>query len=308
MSERTARIALGVLMGLAVVVALGTDLPRVSEGRFWSDAATYRAMAESLAFDHDLRFAREDLERVRAVYPGGPQGLFVKRVSDGGSSTRLVYAKALVYPLAGAPFVRLLGADRGLLLLNALSLCLALGLGYVELRRGATPWAALTGVLAVIVLGVVPVYLLWLTPEIFNLGLLAAALVAWRSGRPGLAGVLFGIAAYSKPTNALVALPLLLDPLLGTGPWRRRLVTSLRRAVLVVGVMALGFGATWVATGELNYQGGERKTFYATMCSTCAWSARRARPSVPARSTWPRSSTSSCSSTTTATGYRCPPD
>jgi hypothetical protein len=262
MSERTARIVLGVLMGLAVVMALATDLPRVSEGHFWSDAATYRAMSESLAFDHDLRFASEDLERVRALYPGGPQGLFVKRVSHGDSSSRLVYAKALAYPLAGAPFVRLLGADRGLLLLNALCLCLALGLGYVELRRGAQPWAALAGVVAVIVLGVVPVYLLWLTPEIFNLGLLAAGLVAWRSGRPGLAAVLFGVAAYSKPTNALVALPLLLDPLFGSGPWRRRLTTSVRRGALVVGVMALGFGATWMATGELNYQGGERKTFY----------------------------------------------
>ncbi len=31
---------------------------------------------------------------------------------------------------------------------------------------------------------------------------------------------------------------------------------------MVVAVMAAGFGATWLATGELNYQGGERKTFY----------------------------------------------
>lgn len=262
MSERTARIALGVLMGLAVVTALATDLPTLAEGHFWSDAATYRAMAESLAVDLDLEFGPEDLERVRAVYPGGPQGLFVKRVSGGGGETRLVYAKALVYPLVGAPFVRVLGADRGLLLLNALCLSLALGIGYHELRRAAKPGAALSGVVAVLLLGVVPVYLLWLTPEIFNLALLAAGLVAWRSGRPGLAAVLFGLAAYSKPTNALVALPLLLDPLLETGTWRKRGATAFRRGVLVIGVMALGFGATWLATGELNYQGGERKTFY----------------------------------------------
>ena len=87
---------------------MATDLPGVSEGRFWSDAATYRAMAESLAFDRDLRFGPEDLERVREVYPGGPQGLFAKRVPDGEGGTMLVYAKALVYPLFGAPFVGVL--------------------------------------------------------------------------------------------------------------------------------------------------------------------------------------------------------
>ena len=111
MSERTARVVLGILMGLAVVLALATDLPRVSGGKFWSDAATYRAMAESLALDLDLRFASEDLERSRALYPGGPQGLFIKRVDDGGEERRLVYAKSLIYPLAGAPFVRVLGCQ-----------------------------------------------------------------------------------------------------------------------------------------------------------------------------------------------------
>ncbi len=40
MSERTARIVLGVLSGLAVVLALTTNLPLVSDGLFSSDAAT----------------------------------------------------------------------------------------------------------------------------------------------------------------------------------------------------------------------------------------------------------------------------
>ena len=35
-----------------------------------------------------------------------------------------------------------------------------------------------------------------------------------------------------------------------------------RRGAVVAVVVACGFGFTWLATGELNYQGGERKTFY----------------------------------------------
>ncbi|MCG6922680.1 MAG: hypothetical protein LJF15_16570 [Acidobacteria bacterium] len=262
MSDRAARIVLGVLAGLAVVLALGTDLPLASDGTFWSDAATYRTMADSLAHDLDLEYRSEDLARARSVYPGGPQGLFLKRVPAGDGGHRLVFGKALLYPLIGAPFVRLLGADRGLLLLNGLVLALALFLGFAERRRGSTPGAALAAVLAVYVLGVVPVYLLWLTPEILNVGLITGGLVAWRRGRTVLAALLIGLAAYSKYPNALIALPLVLDAFAASGSWARRTREAARRGALVVAVMAAGFGATWLATGELNYQGGERKTFY----------------------------------------------
>ncbi len=262
MTDRVGRIAVGVASGLAVVLALATPLALTSDGRFWSDAATYRTMAESLALDFDLEYRPEDLERARAESPGGPQGLFLKRTHRGDGQRRLVYGKALLYPLAGAPFVRALGADRGLLLLNALAFALALGLGYAELRRASSPANALAGSLAVYVLGVAPVYLLWLTPEVFNLALVTGGLVAWRRDRPGLAALLLGLAAYSKPTNALLALPLLLEPLLRGGGWGPRLRASARAALIVAAVVGAGFGATWLATGEANYQGGERKTFY----------------------------------------------
>ena len=79
MSERLARILLGVVTGCVLVVPFVVDLPRDSSGRFWSDGATYYAMASSLAEDGDLRYEARDLERIRSVYPGGPQGLFLKR-------------------------------------------------------------------------------------------------------------------------------------------------------------------------------------------------------------------------------------
>ncbi len=109
----------------------------------------------------------------------------------------------------------------------------------------------------------VPVYLLWQTPEIFNLALVTAGLVAWRRGWPLASAVLLGAAAYSKPTNLALALPLLLEPLVAGGaPWSRRVVEALRRGAVVAVLVASGFAFTWLATGELNYQGGERKTFY----------------------------------------------
>ncbi len=157
----------------------------------------------------------------------------------------------------------MLGADRGLLLLNALLFVAALWLGYGELRRSSGAGAAAAGAVAVLAGGVVPVYLLWQTPEIFNLALATAGLVAWRRGWPVAAAFFLGVVAYSKPTNLALALPLLLEPLVVGGvPWSSRAIESARRGAVVAAVVACGFCLTWVATGELNYQGGERKTFY----------------------------------------------
>ena len=100
-AESGASPARGRSPGSSLLVALAVDLPRVSDGRFWSDGATYHAAAGSLAFDGDVVFEARDLERVRAVYPGGPQGVFLKRVADGEGGRRLVYAKAAALPAGG---------------------------------------------------------------------------------------------------------------------------------------------------------------------------------------------------------------
>lgn len=256
-SESLVRILLGVVTGCVLAVPFVVDLPRDSSGRFWSDGATYYAMAASLAEDGDLRYEARDLERIRSVYPGGPQGMFLKRTGDG----RLYYAKAFLYPAVAAPPVKLLGPDRGLLFTNAVFLSLALWLGFLELRRRASVPAA-AGVAVVLFLGTVtPLYLFWLTPEIVNLGLITAGLVAWRRERPILSAVLLGLAAYSKPTNLLLAIPLGLEPLVVNG-LRLGFRDSLRRGAILAAVIVAGFGLGWTLTGEVNYQGGERKTFY----------------------------------------------
>jgi hypothetical protein len=280
-----ARLVLALVSVALVGTTLGLDLPRASRGEFWGDGATYYAMAWSLARDLDLRYDARDLARVRAEYPGGPQGVFLKRASGGltvdaaagfpwvrrvrADEGRLYFAKAFAHPLVAAPLLALLGT-RGLTLANGLLLSAALWLAFSVLRRRKMgPWAALAVAVALFLLTVAPVYLVWPTPEIFGLTLITAGLAAWAGGRPLLAAVLFGVAGYVKPPNVLMAAPLGLDPLLpGRGErlfgpgLGRRLGESLRRGAVLALTAATLYGLNAAFTGELNYQGGERKTFY----------------------------------------------
>jgi hypothetical protein len=273
-----------VTLALAGATA-GVDLPRATGGEFWGDGATYYAMAWSLARDLDLRFDAGDLARVRAEYPNGPQGVFLKRASGGltvdasagfpwvrrvrRDEGRLYFAKSFVHPLVAAPFVALVGT-RGLLVANGLLLSAALWLSFFVLRRrGRAPWTALAVAGALLLLTVTPVYLVWPTPEILGPAVITAALAAWAAGRPLLAALLFGIAGYLKPPNVLMAAPLGLEPLLPGAGERllgpgvvRRLAEALRRGAVLALAAASLYALNAAATGELNYQGGERKTFY----------------------------------------------
>ena len=283
-AERRARIGIAALAVLLVAVAASTDLPGVSEEEFWGDGATYYAMAWSLARDLDTRYEARDLARVRREYPIGPQGLFVKRAAGGATldpegsfpwvrrvrsdEGRLYYAKGVAYPAVAAPFVALVGT-RGLLMTNALALGLALWLGFGVLRRrDVSPGRSLATVVVLFLATVTPIYLFWPTPELLGLALVTAALAAWFSGRPVLSAVLFGLAGYVKWPNLLMAAPLGFEPLVAgwhEDRWRG-VVSGLRESVrrgVVMGLSILALLAMNVAlTGELNYQGGERKTFY----------------------------------------------
>jgi hypothetical protein len=199
---------------LQLVGPRSLDLPQLSRGQFWGDGATYYTMARSLAEDADLEYDPRDVYRVRREFPGGPQGIFLKRSSGGlrldldagfpwlrrlrEEERRIYFAKPFTYPVVAAPLVRLLGT-RGLLVTNALALGLALVLGYVELRRRASPAGALALSATLFLATVTPVYLLWPAPELFYLALVAAGLFAWRHGRPTLSALLLGVATYSKP-------------------------------------------------------------------------------------------------------------
>ena len=72
-----------------------------------------------------------------------------------------------------------------------------------------------------------------------------------------LAALLLGIVTFSKPWSAFLFPPVVLYLL-----WRRRLVLSLAASAVFL-IAALGlFGINIAITGEWNYQGGQRNTYY----------------------------------------------
>jgi hypothetical protein len=288
-----ARTAAAVAL-LLVAAAAAIDLPRMSRG-FKGDEATYYLLAHSVAADLDVEYRRKDLERVWREY-NGPQGIFLKRghsVSVTRSARfpyvslergpdpdvgRLYFAKAHIYPFAAAPFVRLFGT-RGFLVLHALLLAFSVGAAVALLMaKGIPRGPAVAFALAFFGVSVVPVYFLWMTPEVFNLALAAMAALFYGykeaaipapsgGGRVArfLAGeastraaaVLIGVLVYSKPTHAL-----LLVPIVGLAVVRRQWRRAAASAILASATAGLLFMGHLALTGEANYQGGDRKTFY----------------------------------------------
>jgi hypothetical protein len=291
-------IAVSVVFAVFLGVAVSVDVPRTALG-FKGDEATYYSLTKSLVRDGDFTFRREDLVRVWEEFPG-PQGIFLKKganvegirltaappfvklvVSEDRARGRLYYGKAYIYPLVAAPFVWLFGTN-GFLVFHALLLAMNVGAACLFLRaRGADPGWAAAYALIFIFASVVPVYFVWMTPEMFNFSLVLQAYFLWTfkladgdaladsRGRfrrflasPAsdyTAAALLGIATFSKPTHILLILPLLALPL-----WRRDWRRFLGTGTLFTIVVALLFAGNAAMSGEFNYQGGEfgRKSFY----------------------------------------------
>ncbi len=111
--------ALGLLLAATLVGAATLDR------RDWpglvGDEAAYLMMAESLAWDGDVRYSRADYDRFVAHWGRRPDGLILQS-GDGGAT--LTYGKPALYSAWLAPFVRL-SPTRGAATANALLLALA---------------------------------------------------------------------------------------------------------------------------------------------------------------------------------------
>lgn len=287
-------LALIVLTGL---VGRGISYPALAGGHK-GDEATYILMAYSVVADHDLVYTRTDLDRFDAIYhrPGEsgrhtPEGLFLKTRSQlqwsmahplsltrsmRPESDGLSYGKAFAYAVAAAPFVGI-GGLGGMFMFNVLLLASSLACA-VLFARARVPGAkgTLIGV-AFVMASSVPVWITWLTPEVFNFALVMHAFFLWlykEVSEPGkrvewLCGpwtnivgpLLLGIATFSKPTNALLVVPM------GSYALSR---LDLRRAILLSLAFFAGsaglYGANAIQSGEWNYQGAVapvgRVTFY----------------------------------------------
>ena len=294
----TARIdfGAGLLLSLAVLVvfagvALSVDVPRTALG-FKSDEATYYMMAHSLARDADLTYRREDLARVWHEFPSGPLGVFLKKgrtvdvdavsgppfvgvtFRPDPDSTRLYYGKSYIYPAFAWPFVRLAGTN-GFLLFHALLLALGIYAGYLFVNARSSPAVAGLFSTAFFLAAVPAGYFVWMTPELFNLVVVTLGFFCWlykevappdlprglrwlRTPRSDtVALLLLAVATFSKPPNAL-----LIGPMLLLFVMRRRWWAAFSTAARFALVVALLFAGNVAITGDVNFQGGERNTYY----------------------------------------------
>ncbi|TML18936.1 MAG: hypothetical protein E6G39_02355 [Actinobacteria bacterium] len=233
-------------------LALTVDFPRAAFG-FKSDEATYYMMAYSLAEDGDLTYTKDDLVRVWREFPGGPSGVFLKkgRTLSGApdpNPNRLYYGKSFIYPLVAAPFVKVFGTN-GFLVLHALLLSIVVLCGYLFLHARSSPLVSALLASGFVMVSVVPVYFVWLMPEVFNFSLTFLAYFCWLykevatpqhaprgaqwlfTGRSdAAAAVLLGIATFSKVTTAMLFVPTIgsCDP----HPRDRRSVPSICRRLV----------------------------------------------------------------------------
>ncbi|HXW03704.1 MAG TPA: hypothetical protein VD833_00615 [Vicinamibacterales bacterium] len=283
----------GIILCIYGGLAVGVDFPKAKLG-IQSDEATYYMMAHSLVEDGDVTYRREDLVRVWREFPGGPSGVFLKKgrdIVDAGlmlrppfvwtttqpdtDPGRLFFGKSFIYPLFAAPFVAIFGTN-GFLVFHALLLALAAWCSYLFLhaRAPAAGAAILAG--AFVLATVVPVYYVWIMPELFNFTLGLVAYFCWlykevmpaeqmprgmrwlsRPSSDLAAAVLLGIATFSKVSNALLFPPIALWLV-----WKRRWARAAAGSA-ALGLVAGGlFAANVAISGEWNYQGGERSTFY----------------------------------------------
>jgi hypothetical protein len=81
---------------------------------------------------------------------------------------------------------------------------------------------------------------------------------AWSGAGPWVAAaILLALATFSKPSNGLLVAP----PVLLLA-WRRRFGLAAGTALTFAAALVACAALTWWATGEINYQGGDRKIFY----------------------------------------------
>jgi hypothetical protein len=295
-SHRGPALLAGVVFVLAAVAALGIDVPRAGYG-IKSDEATYVTMALSIAFDGDVSYQRRDFERFVSLYHQGPEGIFLKRGRElrlsvrppfpyvhqiqraDPQTDRAYFGKAFVYPLFAAPFVRLWGLN-GMLLFHVLLLTLVAVCGYLFLAAQSAPLAAATFTAAFLGAAALPVYGVFLMPEVFNFSLVFFAYFLWlykevRGGSGAeaqaapsrravaltdvAAAVLLGLATYSKPIPVIF----LIAPPVAFAWWRREWLRGLLIGTTAVLVTVACFGLTAATAGDFNYQGGrDRQAFY----------------------------------------------
>jgi hypothetical protein len=235
---------------LAATLAAAATLDRRDWPAFVGDEATYLMEAQSLAWDFDLEYTRQDHDRFVEQWGRPPEGLILQSV-DGGRT--LVYGKPAAYPLFIAPFVRL-SPTRGAAVANALLLALAAVMAGRALQsrigEAAPLWVA-----AWVFASVTFAYVFWIHSDLFLMCLVAIALALVYGKRSWMtSGALLGIVLLSRPLYAALLLPAWLAAPVES---RKKLAAGAAALVLLATLASLAARGTWTSYG------GDRRSFYA---------------------------------------------
>ncbi len=258
--------------------SLFINLPAIHQGFLFADQAIYYSMTQSLAQDGDIEYTKRDLVRYEHDFPARPLGIFLKKGKDG----KLFYAKSYAYSLFASPFFKFFGVN-GALVFHALLLLLLLLMGHAYFSHSNSTTLSLLMVLTFLFASIAGVYYLWITPDFFNLFLAFTILFLWlykykiresselnkQTGKlhsfllsdwtDYLAGFLVGIAVFSKPPNVV-----LLGPLVLLALFQKKIIKSVLIVLVFLVASGIFWGTNYIITGDWNYQGGERKSFYYT--------------------------------------------
>lgn len=257
--EKKIRCFFTLFLLLIIFFSFATELPKRQNWGFFSDESGYFSITQSLAFDFDIRYEKKDLLRIKKIFPPGPVGFFLKRAGDG----RYYFAKSFAYPLLAAPFFRIFSV-RGLLLFNGLMLFFSILMAYLLLKQFHPQPDSFRFSLVFILATVIPIYIWWMTADLFNFFVIFAGLFFffYSFKNPRLfyiSAVFLSLAVFSKPFNA-AAIGVIFLILLFKKQWKKFLLLSLiSLAVFSACVLFL-----YLQTGELSYklfQGGERRSF-----------------------------------------------
>ncbi len=260
----------------AIASSLSINIHSLQKNFLFSDESTYFMMTESIGYDGDIEYTKKDLIRYYKEFPSGPLGLFLKKGKEG----KIFFAKSPAYSLFAAPFVRVFGAN-GFFVFHSILLLILLFMGYSYYSLANSKSLSLAYILTFLFASIAIVYSLWMTPDFFNLFLAFSVLFLWlfkHNQKDSIktnesknkiqifllsdfsdyaACVLIGIAVFSKPPNIALLGPILLFSLL-----KKRYIKALIMALVFLSVSGIFWGGNALITGDWNYQGGERKSFY----------------------------------------------
>lgn len=236
---------LGGLLLMTVLRAAIHD--RVGWEGFLPGESTLLMQAESLAYDLDLRYERDDFERFTARWGGDPTDLELVSARGG---TPITYDRAFPYALWLAPFVRLWPTS-GWAIANALLLALGAVVAARSLERGVGPAAAL-GVAALIFGSVGFAYVFLLGGDLLRWIAAVLAFACISAGGWLGAGVLLSLACGLEPLDSVLVLAaVVLAAGDGLGSRAGRLVLGLVAGLaLQLGVLAWAAGGSVLAPGS----------------------------------------------------------